>query len=361
MSASRGDGAAPSGPDGEVALVAVDGGNSKTDAVAVDRTGRVLGYASGPSTCHQFVGMPAAMDNLERTVHEALASAGWTDPVDRPAPGLGVYCLAGLDLPIDEERLGRALDERRLTERFLLYNDTTAILRAGTRESWGLGLVCGTGINCVAVAPDGRTIRYPALGELSGDFTTGGSWLGTRALGLALRAEDGRGPDTCLTATVPAGVGLPDARAVLEAVYSGELPYARLAPLAPLVFDAAAAGESPAREAVELVADELVRMASAAIRRLQLETLPLEVVLGGGVFETHYGAFVERIRAGILAGAPLASFVRLPGPPVTGAAMLGLEALGVATEASRGLLHRSLDDRRVAARATRRGAAGTAR
>ena len=360
MTTSGGDATGRFRGNGEVALVAVDGGNSKTDAVAVDPSGRVLGYASGASTCHQFVGMPTAMENLERTVHAALASAGWSDPGSRPSPGLGVYCLAGLDLAIDEERLGRALAELRLTERVLLHNDTRAILRAGTLSSWGLGLVCGTGINCVAVAPDGRTVRYPALGELSGDFTTGGSWLGTRALGLALRAEDGRGPDTRLTTTVPADLGFPDARAVLEAVYSGKLPYSRLTSLAPLVFDAAAAGESPAREAVDLVADELVRMASAAIRRLDLATMPVEVVLGGGVFGTHYGGFVERIRGGILAEASLASFVRLPGPPVVGAAILGLEALGVATAASMALLHRSLDDRRDAAGATGPGTAGTA-
>ncbi len=342
----------------EPALVAVDGGNSKTDAVAVDRSGRVLGYASGPSTCHQFVGMTAAMDNLERTVHEVLASAGWIDTHARPTPRLGVYCLAGLDLPIDEQRLGQALAQRRLSERVLLHNDTTAILRAGTHASWGLGLVCGTGINCVAVAPDGRMVRYPALGELSGDFTTGGSWLGTRALGLALRAEDGRGPGTRLTSTVPADVGLPDARAVLEAVYSGELPYGRLASLAPLVLDAAAAGESPAREAVDLVADELVRMATAAIRRLDLGALPVEVVLGGGVFQTHYGHFVERICAGIRADAPLASFVRLPCRPVLGAAMLGLEELGVASATSMSLLRESLAERRATVEAVPPGTPG---
>ena len=41
-----------------------------------------------------------------------------------------------------------------------VVNDTFAVLRAGLADSgphWGIGIVCGAGINCVGVAPDGRT------------------------------------------------------------------------------------------------------------------------------------------------------------------------------------------------------------
>ena len=127
----------------------------------------------------------------------------------------GVYCLAGIDLPVDEEKLAPAIGAEGWTEQVILRNDTFAVSRAGTTSSWGIGVVCGTGVNCAAVGPDGRTVRFPALAELSGDFAPGGAWLGVRALGLALRAGDGRGGPTTLSERVPAHLGQPDAEAVL--------------------------------------------------------------------------------------------------------------------------------------------------
>src|ERR1700734_3198565 len=83
-----------------------------------------------------------------------------------------------------------------------------------------------------------RSVRFPALAELSGDFAPGGSWLGVRALGLALRAGDGRGPSTLLSSRVPAHFDHADAEAVLTAVYTGTLPYGRLFELARVLLDA---------------------------------------------------------------------------------------------------------------------------
>jgi len=34
-----------------------------------------------------------------------------------------------------------------------------------------LAVVCGAGINCIGIAPDGRQARFPALGEITGAFS----------------------------------------------------------------------------------------------------------------------------------------------------------------------------------------------
>ena len=54
-----------------------------------------------------------------------------------------------------------------------MRNDTFAVLRAGTDRHWGVGVVCGFGTNCSAVAPDGRVTRFPAVGPISGDWGGG--------------------------------------------------------------------------------------------------------------------------------------------------------------------------------------------
>ncbi|MFZ0250209.1 MAG: BadF/BadG/BcrA/BcrD ATPase family protein, partial [Acidimicrobiales bacterium] len=174
------------------AVLAFDGGSTKTDVVLASRQGAVLGRARvGPSN-HQLVGLRGTIDALTEAL-AAVMAAGQCAGASMPLCPTGVYCLAGLDLPVDEEKLAPAIEALGWTERVILRNDTFAVSRAGTTADWGIGVVCGTGMNCAAVGPDGRTVRFPALAELSGDFAPGGAWLGLRALGLALRAGDGRG------------------------------------------------------------------------------------------------------------------------------------------------------------------------
>src|SRR5213593_5033727 len=112
------------------------------------------------------------------------------------------YCLSGADLPADDRRILRWVAKHGWTEDDVLRNDTFAILRAGTDRTWGVGVVCGYGTNCSAVAPDGRTFRFPAIGDISGDWG-GGSDIGRLALWYAVRAEDGRGDETELVHLVP--------------------------------------------------------------------------------------------------------------------------------------------------------------
>lgn len=318
---------------GQPAVVAVDGGNTKTDVVVLDDTGELLGSAHGGASCHQIVGMDTAIETIDTVLSEALRSAGVPDA--RPAAAVGVYCLAGMDLPVDERRLGEAIAAARWSERDVLHNDTVAVLRAGASAGWGVGIVCGAGVNCAGLGPDGRTVRFPALGELSGDFTTGGTWLGTRALGLALRARDGRGEPTCLESRVPAHYQMASPEEVLEAVYTGTLGFDRLPELAELVLDAAADGDPVARSTVDVLVDEILALARATIRRLALEGSAVEVVFGGGVFSTRDEGFHRRVRDGITALAPKARFRALDAPPVVGAALLGCDALGLPASAER--------------------------
>jgi N-acetylglucosamine kinase-like BadF-type ATPase len=309
------------------AVLALDGGSTKTDALLVAADGTVLGRSrAGPSN-HQLVGLDGAIDALGGAIAAALDDAGINEP-PFPLCELGVYCLAGLDLPVDEEHLAPAIALRGWTGTDLLRNDTFAVSRAGTTSSWGIGVVCGTGLNCAGIGPDGASVRFPALAELSGDFAPGGSWLGIRALGLALRAGDGRGAPTILSARVPAHFQLEDAEAVLTGVYTGGIGYARLFELARVLLDAAADGDLPSRQAADILADEVASFVGAAITRLGLTDAAVEVVLGGGIFDTSDTGFHDRVAMGIRAVAPGAILLRLTAPPVLGAALLGLDALG---------------------------------
>src|SRR5207248_1488302 len=140
----------------------------------------------------------------------------------------------------------------------------------------------GTGINCCGVAPDGRTHRFPAVGIVSGDWG-GGTDLGETALWYALRDEDGRGERTSLRTMVPAHYGMRRPRQLMEALYFERIDEDRLSELAPVVFEAAIAGDAVARSIVDRQADEVVTMVATTIRNLGMTQLDPDVVRGGGI------------------------------------------------------------------------------
>jgi N-acetylglucosamine kinase-like BadF-type ATPase len=312
-------------------ILAVDGGASKTDVWVLRNDGTVLGSARGDGSNHQLVGMDVALDAVDATIDAATADAG-VESNARPAARSGMFCMAGVDLPVDEERLTEAIGSRNWVANASVMNDSLAVLRAGARAGWGVGVVCGSGLNCVGLGADGTVVRFPSLGELSGDVAAGGSWLGVRALGLALRSRDGRGGPTVLAQVVPAHFGLDDPEAVLSAVYTGALNYSRLFELARVCVEAAAIGDPVASDAVGFLADEVVAMVTSAAERLAVEDDEVDVVLGGGLFDSDYPGFGVRIESAVREVVPRAVFRRLEAPPVLGAALLALDIAGGTSE-----------------------------
>ena len=315
------------------AILAVDGGGSKIDAVLARKDGEVLGAARVPTKDFDQNGGDLHMQQVHDAVVAASRNAG-LDGVRLPVADLGVYCLAGADLPADDRRILRWLRKAGLTTKIHVRNDTFAVLRAGTQRTWGVGVVCGFGTNCSGVAPNGRTYRLPAAGEISGDWG-GASQLGSAALWYAQRAGDGRGPRTAFQHLVPAHFQMRRPRQVMEAIYFGKLDADRLAELAPVVFSAAQDGDAIAQALVDRQADEIATMAGAAIKRLGMRDLAVPVVLGGGILRTDHRGFFERIHAGVHATAPAAEITVLIDPPVIGATQLALDQVGATAAAHR--------------------------
>ncbi|MFF1279230.1 N-acetylglucosamine kinase [Streptomyces sp. NPDC058299] len=307
-------------------VLAVDAGNSKTDVAVVTAAGEVLATARGGGFRPPAVGVTAALDALAEPVTRAFADAGVTSVTHVSA------CLANADLPVEEERLAAALRARAWGTSVEVRNDTFAVLRAGVAEPRGVAVVCGAGINCVGMRPDGRTARFPAIGRISGDW--GGGWgLAEEALWHAARAEDGRGEPTALSRTLPAHFGLPTMYALIEALHLEHVAHDRRHELTPVLFDTAAAGDPVAGALVTRLAEEVTVMAAVALTRLDLLAEETPVVLGGSVLTAGHARLDDGIRTLLAARAPKATVRVVTAGPVLGAALLGLDRLGAGAEA----------------------------
>jgi N-acetylglucosamine kinase-like BadF-type ATPase len=304
--------------------LAIDGGNSKTDAVLVREDGAVLGTARGVGSSPHHLGVEAALDVVGGLIAELA-------PAEQPAEAL--LLLAGVDFPYEEEAAETAAVERGWARRTSVRNDTFAVLRAGTDAGWGIAVTCGAGINCVGVARDGREARFPALGAISGDWG-GGNDLGTEALFAAARSEDGRGARTLLETRVPAHFDLAAPSDIAQAIHRGQLAERRLLELAPLVFELAA-DDAVAASIVARQVSEIVAMVRVTAERLRLQEEVFDVVLGGGLLQRAEPSLVAAIAQGIHVTAPGAVVRPTAAPAILGSALLVLDGLGASDDAKR--------------------------
>jgi N-acetylglucosamine kinase-like BadF-type ATPase len=339
------------------AVLAIDGGNSKSDLALVAGDGTLLASARGAGMTGA-AGLDQTLGLLATLIGRAQQEAGLLGcPVARHLSA----CVANADLPEEEEALATALRARGWCETTEVVNDTFAVLRSGLgtpdtpgapappaagspaatdggprERHWGVAVTCGAGINCVGVAPDGRRTGFLALGGITGDWG-GGHGLGKAALWWAMRAEDGRGPDTGLRGAVAAHFGVPSVRDVAIRIHLGRTPEPALGELAPVVLALAGRGDAVAARLVRRQAEEICVMALTVIRRLGLTGQATPVILGGGLLAARDPLLTAGVVAGIKAGAADAAVRITDVPPVAGAALLGLDHLGAGPEAERRL------------------------
>jgi N-acetylglucosamine kinase-like BadF-type ATPase len=306
-------------------VLAVDGGGVKTDLALLDSSGALLSLVRGGGSQAHYLGVEGAVEVVESLLERAIADAG-LGRLDRPFASTAQLLLAGMDLPEELSALRARIEQQNWSDRLVVGNDTEALLRAGTDRGWGIAVVCGTGINCLGLAPDGSEARFLSFGPVSGDWG-GGRDVGLAALAAAVRAADGRGPRTVLETAVSAHFGLRDPLEVARAVHLQEMPMARLGELAPLVL-AACDEDSIAADIVGRLTDEVIAFARAALGRLELTAADPDVVLGGRLLRSVSPSVVERIARGVQQVAPDARVRVAPSEPIVGAALLGLDALG---------------------------------
>lgn len=311
-------------------VLAVDGGNSKTDLALVRGSGEVLALVRGPQSSPHHLGVEGCLGVLDDLLARALKQARLPNG-SGPVADVGQLLLAGVDFPIEVEELRAAAEPHHLAARVSVANDTFAVLRAGTERGWGVAVVCGSGINCVGVAPDGRHARFPALGSITGDWG-GGFDIGLAAVSAAARSEDGRGPHTALQRAVPAHFGLSTPAELAQAIHRREIELSRVVELAPVVL-AEAASDAVADSIVEHLVEEVVALVRVALQRLDLVGAPAEVVLGGGLFQSGDRRLTTAVRLAVADIAPEAEVHTVSPPPIVGAALLGLDELHSGPEA----------------------------
>jgi N-acetylglucosamine kinase-like BadF-type ATPase len=314
-------------------FLGADIGATKTHALVADETGLVVGFGRGGPGNHEVVGYDGLVAALDTAVEKALAAAGLRK---EQVAGAG-FGVAGYDWPSEREPTLRAISSLGLQAPAEAVNDTNLGLLAGAAEGWGVAVVSGTGCNCRG---------WDRSRHREGKVTGHGLWMGEaagaselifKAVHAVAQAWTRRGPPTELTSIFVQHTGSGSIEELLENMTTGKVEVH--ADAAPLVFQAAAAGDPVAMDLVRWAGCELGELACAVIRQLEFEELAFDVVLIGSMFDGG-PMLIEPMRRTIHALAPGARLVRLAVPPVIGAVLLGMEQAGLAAlERREALIH----------------------
>lgn len=265
-------------------FVGIDGGGSKTLAVIVDAQGCERGRGLAGSGNHAVVGLEQAVSQLRAAVEEAARAAGCSLPLQTAWFG-----VAGVDSPYDHDQLLPHLS--MLAQTVLLTNDAELVLGALANRV-GVALIAGTGTIGLGRNAVGDFARASGWGHLLGEEGSGYE-LGRQALIAAVRAADGRGPQTLLLDRILAHWHLPDASGILAAVYP-VADTAKIARLSSLVFAAAHAGDAVAQEIVQRAVNELALVATTVSDKLHFSDQPLPLALGGSLL-IHEADYREQL------------------------------------------------------------------
>jgi N-acetylglucosamine kinase-like BadF-type ATPase len=294
-------------------VLGIDAGGTKTVCQLADDQANILAESRGGGANLQASGELEVEKVLHQVIERALVNAS-----ARPA----AICLgmAGVDRPRDADVVRGIL--LRIGHRAQPYvvNDALIALEAGVPGGAGVVVVAGTGSIAYGRDAQGRAARAGGWGYVLGDEGSG-YWLGRHALRAVVRAADGRGRTTALTARVLAHFHVDRPQDLVWEIYGSGLKPTAIASLAAEVGAAAMEGDTLAEDIINAGAVELAGAAASVARRLSLERCP--VVLAGGVLR-GVAPLRERVVANLSRALPDAEARVLEVEPALGAVRLAL-------------------------------------
>lgn len=357
-------------------IVAVDGGGSKTRALAgivefkdTDPVGRashvsgqrvvkpvcvtILGSGnSGPGNVRS-VGFETAQANIRDAIQASLQST-WTalrtpenaqrfPRISQENPISAItLSLAGVGREPDRLRMEQWGYDALSSQRVVVTTDAAPLLaylnfyrdprlQNGDTHLDGatlafeissninaISLISGTGSFCFGVADDGRNETCGGWGGLLGD-EGGGYWIAMEGLKKITRHADGRGPATQLTQHVLNYLGLRNATELIGYIYDPNTTRDQIARIAGIVF--ALSAEDPI--AHQIVHDsgrwlaELIQTVAAKLRFSERGINPI-LGLAGGNFCNQPILFEATLQAMATANMAIAEAVRIHEPALGG-------------------------------------------
>ncbi len=248
--------------------------NALISYIAIDAGGsRIRGFESKTAT--EFEGSGITHTNsLALDLAAKIASVIPKEFIDVDTLVLSLAAIP--QKSSDIELLAAALFQNVRFDKLVIASDTKAAALSSSDQA-DLTIAVGTGITAVVNMPN-HNFELTGHGYLIGDEASG-FWIGRTGLNAALRAEEGRGPDTSLLKSAEDFYQV-SAKELADYLHQLTTPVAQIAAFAPKVVSAANSGDAEALFIISQAANEISVLIEVAIERANIKTVAL---VGGAI------------------------------------------------------------------------------
>jgi len=305
-------------------LLAIDGGQTSTEALLGRADGTILARGRGGPMDHVFAGAgEQARAALHGTILSTFAAAGL-----EPTVAVVVAGITGVGRGEPElKRMAGIIAEAVRAPQIVVVPDYVTNLTGASAGESGIVVIAGGGAVAYGQTKDGRDAIAGGYGYLLGD-EGGGFDIGRRAIAASIRAHDKRGIATALEPVIIHAFGLRQLDDIKRVVYVPGFARNQLAALVPLVVETAHKGDSVAANILRTAGEELAQIGLAVAHILHHTDERIHIYPTGGVFQA--GEILCRPFADtIQAGWPGAQVCAPHHSPVAGALLLAARLYGI--------------------------------
>lgn len=305
-------------------VAGADGGGSKTRVILADARGVELADVTGPGSAMAPGRADHSAGVIGELVKRALSEAGLEGTKLRAL----VAGVAGVGRQNENRALTAALEDLELADEVAVEGDGEIALTDAFGFGPGVMLISGTGSIAYGRGPSRVIARAGGWGPSFGDEGSG-AWIGRKALAIVASAADGREPATALTGAILTAAQVNEPTDLIP--WGIAATPKELAALAPVVFNAASAGDARANALTGLAVEELVlHIRALALKLFMDERAAVPVAFSGGLLQK--GALLrkrleQRLRSAVPGATVRATeIVAARGAVRSALALAGIEA-----------------------------------
>ena len=261
-------------------ILGLDGGGTQTRAAVATASGEIISRG-GAGACNLAAVQPA------EALQAALAAADLAlKEVGQGRADITALCagVAGVSYTERREQFEAGLQAAFPRARVAVEPDYVVALAGATGGKPGVIVIAGTGSVAYGENASGERHRTGAYGYLIDDGGSGYG-VGRTALAAVLRAADGTGEPTRLSARILDALGLSAPADLIPAVYGGKLSRVEIAGLSRTVAQAAQEEDTVASALLMRAGGVLAHLAHGVTQRLFAGAdTPFPVVPIGGLW-----------------------------------------------------------------------------
>lgn len=300
---------------GEMYVLGIDGGGTKTVAVIADSYGNIHSFARVGSTNSNGVDKDQVIRELQNLFEQLK---GKNEKVfNQLLFAFGGF--SGIENPAGRKLIESVFQEYLVGVPFRLVNDAVSALYSGTLGKPGIVQIAGTGSITYGLNDKGEALRVGGWGYLIDDEGSG-YYMGKNALSAIFQSYDGRLTETKLTYMIMDYFKVNDIPELIPLIYSGGEARKKIAPLSKFVTEAALQNDQIALNILESAGRKLGQAIYVMIKRLYANgefPSKIPVVLTGGVFSSRE-LFVPFIQEELKDFRDYVSLIKPIIPPIGG-------------------------------------------